>query len=33
MGVALGSKMSILATLGFLTAGVIVANILFKAVL
>jgi uncharacterized membrane protein YedE/YeeE len=33
MGVALGSKMSILATLGFLAAGVIVANILFKAVL
>jgi len=33
MGVALGSKMSILATLGFLAAGAIVANILFKAVL
>jgi len=33
MGVALGSKMSILATLAFIAAGVIVTNILFKAVM
>jgi uncharacterized membrane protein YedE/YeeE len=30
MGVALGSKMSILATLGFLAAGMIITNFLFK---
>jgi uncharacterized membrane protein YedE/YeeE len=33
MGVALGSKMSILATIVFLAAGILVVNILFKAVL
>jgi uncharacterized protein len=33
MGVALGSKMSILATIAFMAAGIIVANILFKVVL
>lgn len=33
MGVALGSKMSILATLAFIAAGVIVTNIIFKAVM
>jgi len=33
MGVALGSKMSILATIAFMAAGVIVMNILFKVVL
>ena len=33
MGVALGSKMSILATLAFMTAGIIVTNIIFKAVM
>lgn len=32
MGVSLGSKMSMLATLAFLVAGVIVTNILFKVV-
>jgi hypothetical protein len=32
MGVSLGSKMSILATLAFLTAGILVTNFLFKAV-
>jgi len=30
MGISLGSKMSILATLAFLAAGIIVTNILFK---
>jgi len=30
MGVSIGSKMSILATLAFLTAGVLITNILFK---
>jgi len=30
LGVSLGSKMSILATLGFLAAGMIVVNFLFK---
>lgn len=33
MGVSLGSIMSILATVAFLTAGILVANILFKAVI
>jgi uncharacterized membrane protein YedE/YeeE len=33
MGVALGSKMSILATLAFIAAGVIVTNLIFKAVM
>lgn len=32
MGVSLGSKMSILATLAFLVAGIIVTNLLFRAV-
>ncbi len=32
MGVSLGSKMSILATLAFLAAGILVTNILYKAV-
>jgi uncharacterized membrane protein YedE/YeeE len=32
MGVSMGSKMSILATLGFLAAGILVTNILFKVV-
>ncbi len=32
MGVSIGSKMSLLATLAFLVAGVIVTNILFKVV-
>ncbi len=31
MGISLGSKMSILATLAFLTAGILITNILFKA--
>ncbi len=31
MGISLGSKMSILATLAFLVAGILVTNILFKA--
>lgn len=31
MGISLGSKMSILATVAFLAAGIIVTNILFKA--
>ncbi len=30
MGISLGSKMSILATLAFLVAGILVTNILFK---
>jgi uncharacterized membrane protein YedE/YeeE len=30
MGVSLGSKMSILATLGFLAAGMIVVNFLYR---
>lgn len=30
MGISIGSKMSILATLAFLTAGVLITNILFK---
>ena len=33
MGVAMGSKMSILATIVFLAAGILVTNILFKAVM
>ncbi len=33
MGVALGSKMSILATIVFLAAGVLVTNLVFKAVM
>lgn len=32
MGVSLGSKMSILATVAFLAAGILVTNILYKAV-
>jgi hypothetical protein len=32
MGVSLGSKMSILATLAFLTAGILVTNLLFRMV-
>ncbi len=31
MGISLGSKMSILATLAFLAAGILLTNILFKA--
>jgi hypothetical protein len=31
MGISLGSKMSILATLAFLAAGILITNILFKA--
>lgn len=31
MGISLGSKMSLLATLAFLTAGFLITNILFKA--
>ena len=31
MGVSLGSKLSILATLAFLAAGILITNILFKA--
>jgi len=30
MGISIGSKMSILATLAFLTAGILITNILFK---
>jgi uncharacterized membrane protein YedE/YeeE len=30
MGISLGSKMSILATLAFLVAGILVTNILFR---
>jgi uncharacterized membrane protein YedE/YeeE len=33
MGVALGSKLAVLATLAFLAAGILVTNILFKAVM
>lgn len=32
MGVSVGSKMSILATVAFLAAGILVTNIIFKAV-
>jgi uncharacterized protein len=32
MGISLGDKMSILATIAFLAAGILVANILYKAV-
>lgn len=31
MGISLGNKMSLLATVAFLAAGILVANILFKA--
>jgi hypothetical protein len=33
MGVALGSKMSIIATIIFIAAGVLITNIIFKVVM